>query len=641
MLRKVALLSLAFISTLVADEVKLKDVLVTAKSNQEVANTPASYTIITADDISKISQNSLEGILQTSVGIVPTVNDSAVYGRKSLSIRGMSSNYTLILLNGRRVSGTDAQIGHSNFQYNWVPLDAIERIEVIRGPMSSLYGSKGLGGVVNIITKPVQKGVHGNVNAEGGFTQGSNSGNEYALGANIRAKVFDKLDIFFSAEKRDVGVTTDENNDSVTEVEGKDIVNALLNLEYHIDDTQSVFGSFLYGREDRNAKDYDKYYKITKKQYSLGYKKDFENFGISANGYRTQSDSHAKRFSYTHRLKDDIFNVEANTDIIKNNYIVVGAEYREESYHKDYDAQEDKSKDFEDEISYLAGYAQDEISITDDLLLTLGLRYDKHENFGSHLSPKVYLVYELNDKFRIKGGYGSGFSAPTVTQSSDSYTFVNPYAGHAFYGNSDLKPETSDNFELGFDYTSSNKHFEMIGFYNQIKDLISSTTIGSMPNPIPGFDDISIHQYSNVGKAKMYGAEITWNHQNVVENLDYTLGYTYLKTEDKSTGEELTLRPKHKINAQVTYNFPYKISTSLTLQYIGEQKQDVQVGSTRVYERQTLSGYTLGSLQVSKTFLDSLKLSLGVENLFDKQLNDNYEYELRRRYYYARINYSF
>ncbi len=643
MLKKSIVLSLTLATVLHANETKLEESVITAKTNQTLANTPASFTIISGKDIQSMSQNSIEGILQNSVGIFPTVNDSSIGGRKALSIRGMSSNHTLILLNGKRISGTDAQIGHSNFQYNWVPLDAIEKIEVIRGPMSSLYGSKGLGGVVNIITKPVENGVHGSINAEASKVQGKNSGNEYALGADIRARAFDKLDMFLSLEKRDIKASGEENNSTITHREGKDIVNALLDFDYHIDDTSTLSAEMLFGKEDRNTKETKKSYSIKKRHYALGYKKQFEDFGISLNAYRTKSDSHTKTFKYTHRLKDDIFNTEIDTDTIENNYLVVGAEYRKEFYHKDYDSAEKKKRNFKNDISYFAAYAQDEINLTDSLLLTLGLRFDKHENFGLHVSPKAYFVYTLNDMFHIKAGYGNGFNAPTVTQSSANYKFVNPFARHAFYGNSDLKPESSNNFELGFEYFAPNRQLEVMGFYNKIKDLIGSKTIGSMPNYIPGMGDIYIHKYSNIGRAKTYGLEVSWKHQNVIDSLDYNLGYTYTRAKDDDNDEDLTLKPRHKINAQLKYRFPYDISTSLALQHIGVQDADVvvDVGNKRKVVRKTLGGYTLAGIQASKTFPNGFKLSLGVENLFDKQLNDEYNYNLRRRYFYGRISYSF
>lgn len=641
MIKKSIILSAALATVLSASGIKLDDVVVTAKTRQEVANTPASYTIITAKDIAKMSQNSIAEILQTSVGVMPTVNDSSIFGRGAFSIRGMSSNHTLILLNGHRISGTDAQIGHSNFQYNWVPIESIEKIEIIRGPMSSIYGSKGLAGVVNIITKPAGDKFYGNLSLEGGKVQGSNGGDEYALLADVSGKVFDKLGIKVSLEKRNIDTTSDENNSSITKREGKDIVNALIDLNYYIDDTQTINASMLFGNEDRQTLRSDKYYEIEKRHYSLGYSKKFEKFGIDLNAYRTKSDSHSETFKYTHRLKDDVFNAEANTDIFENHYIIVGGEYRQESYHKDYDAAKDKRKDFQNEISYKAGYIQDEISLTDGLFLTLGLRYDKHEKFGGHISPKAYVVYEASDALRIKGGYGGGFNAPTVTQSSGTYKFLNPFAGYGFYGNDDLKPETSDNYEFGFDYATKNTSLEVMGFYNEIQDLIGSKFLKNIPNFIPKRGDIRVLKYSNVNEVKTWGAEVSWSHKNVIDKLDYSLGYTFLRTKNENTGQEITLRPRHKLDAKLAYEFPYQVNTSLIYQFIGEQKEDMLDRATRKVKRITLPSYQLVGLQASKVFFNDLKFSLGVENLFDEELDERYGYDIRGRYFYARLNYTF
>lgn len=618
----------------------LGTIVVTTKSNQALENTPSSFTIISAKDIENMSQNSIEGILQSAVGIMPTVNDSSVFGRKALSIRGMKSDHILILLNGRWISGTDKQIGHSNFQYNWVPIESIEKIEVIRGPLSSIYGSKGLGGVINIITKKPKDEISGSLNAETGMMQGSQGGDEYALSADLRGK-FDKLGFYFSLEKRKIDITSEQDNKSVTQREGKDIINALLNLDYQIDDTSQINSSIIYGKENRNTIGQDKYYDIKKQHYSLGYKKSFDKLNINLEAYKTSSDSHSGTLNYTHRLEDDIANFEINTDVINNNYIIAGVEYKKEMYHKDYDELKNKKKDFKDDIFYLAGYLQDEISLNDKLFLTLGARYDKHENFGLNLSPKVYLVYAINDDFRLKGGYGKGFNAPTVTQSSNNYEFLNPTAARKFYGNNDLQPETSENFEAGFDYEINNMNFEIMAFYNQIKDLIGLEFVKKIPNPIPNKKDITVSKYSNVSEAKTWGLEMTWKHKNVIKNLDYSLNYTYLGTKDEENDKKLTFRPKHKLNFLANYKFPAKINSSFMYQYIGEQEEDTYDKIAKHDKRIKLSGYSLASLQVSKRFFNSLKFSLGIENLFDEKLSEDYNYQLRRRYYYVRLNYNF
>lgn len=116
-------------------------IMVTAKSNQTDHDIPVSSTIITSQDIAATNASSIKDVLIEQAGINLGVNSSSVYGRQNISIRGSATGHVLILVDSKKVSGSDAQIGHSDFEYNWVPMDAIERIEVIKGPMSSIHGS--------------------------------------------------------------------------------------------------------------------------------------------------------------------------------------------------------------------------------------------------------------------------------------------------------------------------------------------------------------------------------------------------------------------------------------------------------------------------------------------------------------------
>jgi outer membrane receptor for ferrienterochelin and colicin len=117
----------------------------------------ASFTIVTAEEIRQSGAKDVFVAIRRMTGVTVGANGSSRAGRKSIQICGMDSSHVLMLVDGKRLTNTDSQIGHSNFQLNAVPMDAIERIEIVRGPMSSLYGSAGMGGVVNIVTKKAGK----------------------------------------------------------------------------------------------------------------------------------------------------------------------------------------------------------------------------------------------------------------------------------------------------------------------------------------------------------------------------------------------------------------------------------------------------------------------------------------------------
>ena len=632
--------SFIFTSTLFGLD-KLDNVIVTSKSNKEVLDVAGSASIITAKDIKRMNASSIEEILEEVVGLNTGVNSSSIFGRKTISVRGLDSKNSLILIDGRRVSGTDAQIGHSDFQYNWLPIDAIERIEVVRGPMSSLYGSKALGGVVNIITKQPKDEIASTIDIETGSPSHDRGGNENSFSFTSAGKINDKLSFALFAENKKEEITNEKDDTNATEHEGKKVKNLMLNGWYNIDDTQSINLTALLSNEVRSTNDYLKYYDIQKRHYSINYNKDFEDFALKLNYYKTKSDSHPEQFSYTHKLEDDVINAEIVIDSIKSNHIILGAELRKESYEKIYDKKESSAGNFSDDISYKSVFIQDEIDLSDDFILTVGSRYDKHENFGAEISPKAYLVYKMSENSRIKGGYGHGFSAPTVTQSSDAYQFRNYYAGHGFDGNSNLKPESSDSYELGYEYDNNGTSFKSTVFYNDITDLIETTNTGTEANsvcatwvfgPCPFPDPITIQQYNNVSKAVTKGLELEYSKDNVIDGLDFDINYTYLKTEDKDTGKELKLKPTHKINSKITYVLPYDVETTFRYKYTGKQKDA---------DYETLGAYSTFALQLSKEFSKALTVRTGIENMGNKQLDDSYDYQIRARYYYVGLNYKF
>lgn len=138
--------------------------VVTASAiEQNLKDAPASISVITQQDLQRRPVQNLKDVLKEVPGVQLTNEGD---NRKGVSIRGLDSSYTLILIDGKRVNSRNAVFRHNDFDLNWIPVDAIERIEVVRGPMSSLYGSDALGGVVNIITKKIGQKWHGSVTVD-------------------------------------------------------------------------------------------------------------------------------------------------------------------------------------------------------------------------------------------------------------------------------------------------------------------------------------------------------------------------------------------------------------------------------------------------------------------------------------------
>jgi outer membrane receptor for ferrienterochelin and colicin len=642
-MKKNSLVSIA-LSTVLASSVygadKLENVVVTSKSNQTLENTAGSISVITEEDIKQMNATSVQEILEEVVGINVGINDSSIGGRQTISIRGTDSKHSLILLDGKKVSGTDAQIGHSDFQYSWLPISAIKKIEIVRGPMSALYGSKAIGGVVNIITKRPIETFGGEIAIKKGWSA-SNGGDEKDISLSLGGKITEKLSISGFIEKKDVELTYKKGDKTATsDREGKEITNKMITAWYEIDDTQQISATYLTGDEVREQQEYssrskkttkyDEYYDIDKQHYSIGYQKSFENVSMDLKYYNTSSDSNTEKFKYTHEIEDKVVSAEFKVDVIDNNFIVLGMEKSTEKYKKNYD---DSSKNaisgFNGEIDNTSFYLQDEIEINDDTLLVFGARHDKHEKFGGQFTPKANIVYKLNENHRLKAGYGEGFNAPTVTQNSSNYEFS---GRHVFKGNDDLKPETSKSFELGYEGKIDNTTIKTTIFKTEVKNLIDGLFVNSAPL-FPGSPLIkNTYLYGNIDEVSIKGFEFEFDQKQLLSNVDFNLGYNYLKTEDKSTGKELLAKPKHKLNLKLSSQLPLDIKSTLRVKYTGSQYNGD-------YKKQ--SAYTTVGLQLSKEIIKNLTARVGAENLTNKQLKDTDNYQLKGRVIYFGLNYKF
>nr|WP_321402374.1 TonB-dependent receptor [uncultured Desulfobacter sp.] len=596
-------------------------IMVTAKSNQADHDIPISTTIITAEEIAAANASSIEEVLIQQAGINLGVNSASVYGRKNISIRGSATGHVLILVDGKKVSGSDAQIGHSDFEYNWVPMSAIERIEVIKGPASSIYGSQGIGGVINIITKKNREKFSGDVDVSYGASS-DDGGDEFKLGLNAGGQITDRFSLFMSAERIDRDPSRDEDDSTETKIEGKEINNGLARIRFDIDDTQYIEAFYGQGSEDRTEVDDILYYDIDRKNYSVGYNKQFDSVTLDVDVYVSDSDTHYNTTSstggYAHGMTDSAVRGEVDIAALKNHYIVTGAEFKNQDYEKEYDKAASSDKNFANDMDNTAIFIQDEINITEALIVTLGTRYDYHEKFNGEWSPKIGALYKLGEHHRIRANYGEGFMAPTVTQNSSSYEATAMRI--TIHGNDDLQPESSKSYELGYEFFTDTTAFKVSVYKTDVENLIDTQYL-------PGSSDEKI--YVNVDSATLQGFECELS-QDITQNYNIRIGYQYLDTEDESTGKELENRPRHTVNVRLNATLPWDIHATLGADYTGKQIDDDE----------KCDDFIVFNAQVSKTFYERITLRLGIDNIGDEDLNDK-PYDIEGRMFYAGVNFKF
>ena len=626
-------------------EVKEKEdqMVVTASAiQQNLKDAPASISVITREDLQKKPVQNLKDVLKDVPGVQIT-NESD--NRQGVSIRGLGSGYTLILVDGKRVNSRNAVFRHNDFDLSWIPAESIERIEVVRGPMSSLYGSDALGGVVNIITRKVGTAWHGTLSADTTVQEhrdrgDSGNGNFFASGPLVDDLLGVKVYGALGKREKDQASSA-SGSTSQPRIEGYTSRNA--NVEFSLTPTEDQDMTFGYGmdRQDRDSDTLDKN-RIERENYSVGHN---GRWGLANTELRFYGENIENKNAETITSKNNSLDGKVVIPLGDyNQFLTFGGEYRNDKLEDGVNMKNGGST----QANQYALFLEDEWRIFESLALTGGVRMDDHENYGVNWSPRAYLVYNATDTVTLKGGWASAFKAPSLLQLSPDWQSTSCRGSCNVVGSKDLKAETSESVEFGMYYAGQEGWLEDVSasatvFQNDIDDMITvirtaNRNLAPTYANFAGFDASGnpIFRYYNVNKARIRGLE-TEVSLPVTDVLNLKLNYTYNDARDLSNGgnKPLSELPFHTSNATLDWKPWDAWSFYVSANYKG-QSRTVTDGNA------TPGGYTIwntgGSYQVNK----AVKLRAGVLNLTDKDLNrDDYSYNEDGRRYFAAIDYSF
>ncbi|MCV6612848.1 MAG: TonB-dependent receptor [Amphritea sp.] len=604
-----------------------ENLVITAKVPVEADDFAGSVTTITAEDIQLSGATNILEAIQMVPGLSVNSVSTRATGRNGVSIRGMENNHTLILVDGRRISNSDTNVPFSDFQYNWVPLVAVERIEVIRGPLSNLYGSAALGGVINIITRDADNSWNTTVETQITRTHSGEGGDAQQFSLATAGPVGDQFDLAIALETQNTDPYKKSFSDSGSSAnkEGKENFNAVVKAGVDLSETDRIGLNIVHSRDDRTQYPDTPSYEIKRSQIGMEYLTEVAGFDVAANVYRSSSDNDLLSQTYVHRLSEDVATVDINGELSERHYLLAGIEYADEEYHKDYDTA--SSNEFRDSFSSWSAFAEDRFALTDDLTMTWGGRYDDHQRFGSALSPKVYFNWDLSDHWQLKGGYSEAFKAPAVKDASDdyyfSYTYPTAFGGpggspsafltNEFIGNSDLKEETSKSFEVGANYSDGDFSGGVTLFHNSVKDLISTDEISRVTTPAgPGMTlTTSRSRYENVANARITGLEAELGYW-FTETLSAEFNVSLIDHEDEDTGKWLTNRSQVESNLSLTHEVQaWDLKSRIQVKYNGKQYID----SNNTNETPAT---TVVDLNLRKGLGEYAYASFGVKNLFDE-----------------------
>ena len=649
---------------------------------QKITEAPASISVITREELQEKRFSSIAEALQDVEG-VDVHGNTGKTGGLNISIRGMPSEYTLILIDGRRQNapGDVAPNGFGETSTSFMPPpSAIERIEVIRGPMSTLYGSDALGGVVNIITRKVGKEWASSVGVEHTVQEHSDYGdsskiNFYSsgpliddkLGLALRGSFYDRDSA--SLEFSDSHLPLSTRGPSPVEAENWSAGGRLAftpnqdhDISLDLDRSIQTYGNDNCQLGSLDGLDQDDC--TTASTSAWGYRDELrferESATLTHTGrfaFGTLDSSLMRNTTETigrtnpgtlgnptnavlpgviagsdRELKATnlVFDSKLVMPLGEANLLTLGGQWWEA------ELDDGIALDTFEQTTW-ALFAENEWRIRDDLALTVGARYDDHEEFGGQITPRTYLVWNTNDNWTMKGGVSKGYRAPAINDLHDGINGVTRQGRTLTLGNPDLDPEQSTSYEFGL-YYDNLAGFNANGtlFYTEFKDkIMSGPDINCATTPgaggcqwLAGTGQSVYSQQVNVGEAKTQGIELA-TRIPLADAWWINANYTYTESEQKSgdnKGRPLTNTPDHMLNARLNLQATDRLKTWLAYEYRSETLRFLDARSTlsgddaAVYDQvgNELGAYSLLHLGASYRASQNLTLQAAIYNLLDK-----------------------
>lgn len=585
-----------------AEEVTvLQELVVTAAGREQaLADVQASVEVIDRTAIERYSGASVTEILRNAAGI-----DARTSGpNESVSIRGQKSNGTLILFDGMPRTGTYGSTNLNNF-----PLEEVERIEIIRGPMSALYGADALGGVVNVITKrpgltPGKRfSTTFGIRPDDGERPTANLSAAIETGDEFAGQRF-SLDARFADGYALPGTAIGHDFSAISHLAATysgaysptDETDLRWRLEaFRQDDRRDAYSAPLeysaLEQEDRFAGEVSLRQRMGDGELTLqglaSYSEGMSNRSFPSPDEETRHFKTHAQARYDLQLGDHMLSTAA------------GVRYD----HIDVDINSQVG-----EQTQLFALAQDEWLINDWLSVTAGVRLDHFDSFGSTINPRV-VVGSRGDGFTWRAGFGTAFRAPTVLEQYSTFT----RGRFLIVGNPDLQPETSHSYEFAVGWRDASWSAELVYHNSRVEDLITTHQTSRVVN------GLVVTEYINVDSAKIQGVELTGSWQ-VLDNLELSGSLEYLDARDGVTGERLTERYRTAYRLSATYTTgPWDV-TGRVRGLQGYYAPDPDVRGAAPFN----SGFTVVDVNVGYEINENLKLNLGVDNVFNEDFPINY-----------------
>ena len=562
----------------------------------------SSITVVTADDIAARQLQNLPNLLAQVPGL-NVVQTGGPGTQTSVFMRGTNSNHTKVFVDGIDVSDPTNPTGA--FDFSQFLTQDIERVEVLRGPQSGLYGSDAIGGVINIITKSGSGPAQFNAIAEGGsfdtFNQAvgvSGSQDQFHYAATLEhfhagETPVTPLYVLAPGERR-----IDDYDDDVTAstklgydiIEGLDVGLVARYTETHLRFTGDNYDDYPLIYPDTSQSEDDARQIYTRATiHSVTFAGAFEQtLGVAYSNLKSSdlSPDDPRSDNAGDRVKIDW---QGNIRLASDEKLIIGAEHQRDEISLPISAS----------TIIDSGYAELQSSVGSSFFNSASIRFDDNDRFGDkttfRLAP-AYLIEQSGTK--LKASIGTGFKAPTLDELFESFP------AEFFFANPSLRPESSIGWDAGFEQAAGKTlRFGATYFHNYIKNLIT--------------DNADFTSYTNVGRATTDGVE-SFVATQARENLSVRLDYTYTQATDDILHEELLRRPKHKADLNVAWQATQRLNVNATV--LGTSTW-IDGNRDFTIERLTAPGYVTANLAGSFDLTSHFAVYARVDNLF----NHHYE----------------
>jgi len=626
------------------DVFNLDQVVITAtKTRKTLKNVPVLTQIITAKQIEKRGFQNAMDVLTKDIPLIET--QLHAYGT-TLNMQGLKPVNILILIDGERIAGEF----RGNIDYSRLNTQDIERIEIIKGASSALYGSQAMGAVINIITKKPKENFYASLSSqfssspEKDFPNLKTTSDDYNVKKNLdRINLNQNYMLGFNLNKWSGKTSLVFKTKDAHQLKGKEYVEAhYFNLDTFVKKPVEMYPMSVNGFKDytfSQSLDYKLSEQITVQANASYYKHDDYDY-LNDNKYdrfdsytfNTKADYIPNdKSSYTLSWHTDIYNkydffvkldstarnykhqfhnpkLTGNYQLNDKQQLTAGVEFLNESLLSDRfnlsEVMQEKS------VSTATFFLQDDITFSEQWNSIIGLRTDYHTSYGMHLSPKLSVMYKLYP-FTFRTNLASGYRSPNL---KELYMDWNMAGILIIRGSEDIKPETNRYISISTEFTKPKINTSVSVYYNAFKNKIEGVFS----------DDFEVYNYQNTSSATLFGVDYHLHYQPI-KSFFVKMAYSYV-TEENRAGFRLSVPSPHSASLQFGYNYRinnYKLSVNLNGKYTGKKEvvgQDeihFQGSDTEAYYRIKYPDYSMWRLSIHQKYKNYIDFNFSVQNLFN------------------------